>query len=72
MIANQQYTEKFPELLTTSVSVFLKNGDVFSKEIPKAPWDAGNHPTDEQLYKKMVVQGGDEAVALWNSLFKKA
>lgn len=71
MIANKQYTEKFPEFLTTSVSVILKNGDVLSKEIPKAPWDAGNHPTDEQLYKKMVVQGGDEAKAIWNTLFDK-
>lgn len=72
MVASQKYTNTFPESLTTSVMVTLKNGDVFSKEIPIAPWDAGNQPTDEQLNRKMVVQGGDEAVKIWNSLFEKS
>lgn len=71
MIVNKEYTKKFPEFLTTSISIILKSGDVLSKEIPKAPWDAGDHPSDEQLYKKMVVQGGDEAIAIWNALFDK-
>lgn len=68
-MANNKYTKTFPEFLFTSISIRLKNGDVFSEEIPRAPWDAGNHPSDALLYKKMIGQGGDEALAIWNRLF---
>jgi len=70
MRTNPEYTDKFPGRLPTSITLKLKNGQLLTKEIPVAPWDADCQPTDEGLYNKMVLQGGKPAIEVWNSIFK--
>lgn len=69
LVAVPEYSSIFPSQLPTGITLSLKNGKTFSKEIRVSPWDADCQPTDEQLYRKMVDQGGDQAIEFWDTLF---
>lgn len=56
LFANEQYTQAFPEKLQSKVTIELSDGRIFSKEILQAPWDAGNHPSENELREKFKMQ----------------
>ena len=69
--ADQDYTALFPGELPSKVKIILKDGKAYSQEVLSAPWDAGSHPSDEELYQKFAKQVGDESEDLWNDIFSK-
>jgi len=69
--ANQHYTALFPGELPSKVEIILKDGKAYSKEVLSAPWGAGSHPSDEELYQKFAKQVGEKSEVLWNSIFSK-
>jgi len=62
------YTASFPDELPSKVKIILKDGQSYSKEVLSAPWDAGAHPSDEELYEKFKKQVGEESEILWNEI----
>ncbi len=69
VIKDNSYTALFPEQLPSRVKISTMSGELFSKEIISAPWDADNPPSDKSLYQKLINQAGDEGAQLWNDLF---
>jgi 2-methylcitrate dehydratase PrpD len=56
LVANEEYSRAFPEKLQSKVIIELQDGRIFSKEMLEAPWDAGNHPSEQELLKKFTMQ----------------
>ncbi len=57
-------------LFAASVTIKTKNR-TYSKEVLVAPWDAGCHPSDEELKAKFILQAGDEFEYIWDALLSK-
>ncbi|HEY9116018.1 MAG TPA: MmgE/PrpD family protein [Bacteroidales bacterium] len=60
LIPSEQYSNAFPGKLQSKVTIELPNGKIFSKEILEAPWEAGSHPTETELWEKFKLQAGDK------------
>jgi len=70
LTADEKFNKAFPLKLGSGVKIILKNGDIFYKESFEAPWDAGHHPTDEELFRKFAKMTGEKAKELWDNLFR--
>jgi len=68
LIADVTFTRLFPGKLESKVTLRLKNGKQVSLSGDSVPWDAGNPPSDEELYRKFALLTGDKAQQLWNSI----
>ena len=66
---DNNYTALFPEELPSSVKIRTLSGELFSKEIISAPWDADIPPSDESLHQKFIKQADEKGTSLWNELF---
>lgn len=66
--ANEQYSTFFPARLASKVTLTLKDGKSFSKESFSAPWDADDHPTEDELFQKFVKQTGEENKDIWHRI----
>ena len=71
LVADDAYTALFPDELPSRVKITLKGGKTYSQEILSAPWDAGSHPSDKELYQKFSKQVGLKNENLWGSIFSK-
>ena len=71
VIKDNSYTVLFPEQLPSHVKISNMSGELFSKKIISAPWDADNPPSDDSLYQKLINQAGDEGARLWDDLFNE-
>lgn len=69
--ADPHYTTLFPEELPSKVVIILKDGKSYSNEVLSAPWNAGSHPSDEELYQKFSKQVDEKSESLWNHIFSK-
>ena len=69
VIKDNSYNALFPEQLPSQVRISTLSGELFTKEVISAPWDADNPPSDELLYQKLINQAGDEGARLWSDLF---
>ncbi|MBT3188455.1 MAG: MmgE/PrpD family protein [Anaerolineae bacterium] len=66
---DDDYTALFPGELPSRVKIILKDGKAYLKEVLSAPWDAGAHPSDEELYQKFEKQVGEQGEVLWDQIF---
>ena len=71
LIPDEAFTKAFPLKLGSTVLVKLENGKVISKSATNAPWDAGDHPSDEDLYNKFKGQIGEKAETIWNTYLQR-
>jgi 2-methylcitrate dehydratase PrpD len=69
MMEEPRFNELFPGQLASGVKIVLENGREFYAEDTSAPWDAGRHPSDEELYQKFTSLTGDRAEKLWKRFF---
>jgi 2-methylcitrate dehydratase PrpD len=69
MMEEPRFNELFPGQLASGVKIVLENGREFYAEDTSAPWDAGRHPSDEELYQKFTSLTGDQAEKLWKRFF---
>lgn len=60
LISSEKYTNAFPGKLQSKVTIELPDGKIFSKEILEAPWEAGSHPSESELWNKFRNQAGDK------------
>lgn len=60
LFPSEKYTHAFPAKLQSKVTIEFPNGKIFSKEILEAPWEAGSHPTENEIRGKFMMQAQKE------------
>jgi 2-methylcitrate dehydratase PrpD len=69
LVENERFNQLFPEKLASGVKITLKNGLEYYSENITAPWDAGHHPTDAELYDKYKKLTGSKGENFWERFF---
>ncbi|MEJ2594501.1 MAG: MmgE/PrpD family protein [bacterium] len=68
MIPDKKYTNIFPTDIPVHMSIRLPGDRVLEREVLNAPWDRNNHPDDEHLKQKFVMQVGENGETAWNEI----
>lgn len=68
IIANNEYSQAFPKKIQSKVRIEMLKGEVYSKEMLQSPWDAGSHPTKNELRIKFSLQTEGKMMAIFDKI----
>ncbi len=70
LVEEERFNRLFPGKLASGVTIVLASGKTFYAEKETAPWDAGDHPSDEELFEKFQSLTGENSKELWANFFR--